>query len=705
MQKIAEASESEDGSGIDESETETETDADRKRALWNYYGRHQPDAPMSPQTEEDDIVGLLLASSTKENDTTTAALETTDTRSAEVPEVKLSADVLDGWSDDEGDEKLLASDDVHEVEPVGEFPSRSSFRNTSSDDLSSDDGIFDGSLKVSGRYSGDISSSSVEPVIAKRSWSIDEDADEVANNCYGVVHVQLIRARNLLCPIHTQVQAVLRLLPWKGCVRIEKVTADFSADSVSATWPQGTLASMVHSYSEGSPFPSLQIELMMVTPLFLEFKMATLNVDCESLFRCPGSVCHQWFQTDKEPIIEVQAWFEPSGENDDLTTTHAESISNFLLENVSLVGDGKQQTDHDMESATQTTKARPIHLLHHFSYKTTPANCCVCNKSIFWSSGSLQCESCRVDCCEDCRLSVDVSLPCGSDVAQTAVETAVQSKWTMERVLNVIAPVASTQQSDSRGVEEAPPGSEGAIGTLQIVVGKAVVLQEAIPPTTDPAEMLSGISQLREGDYYIRVGSCRTRTIQHSQGCPNFDNHPMRISVPHYGAEYRLDLIDGSTDLIVGSAMLNTQILLQQQRDVLVETLPFASFVKPLLFNKLRTARIELRYYGSKEVSSVDFFSQPKHPGGESDLARPGDIVGCVDIHTCLEENWSCLFSKSPYECPPRPSQDLDMGVFQLQIQRYVRGLRQNAAHREFWIAFLLCWKMRKLALRHISTW
>ena len=78
----------------------------------------------------------------------------------------------------------------------------------------------------------------------------------------------------------------------------------------------------------------------------------------------------------------------------------------------------------------------------------------------------------------------------------------------------------------------------------------------------------------------------------------------------HYGVEFRLDLVDASTDIAVGSALLTTQGLLQDQRDIVVNENggSLLQFLKgPLRWSGKRPLKLELRTgFGS------DYFSAPK---------------------------------------------------------------------------------------------
>lgn len=51
-------------------------------------------------------------------------------------------------------------------------------------------------------------------------------------------------------------------------------------------------------------------------------------------------------------------------------------------------------------------------------------------------------------------------------------------------------------------------------------------------------------------------------------------------------------------------------------------------------------------------------------------MCSPGDIVGLVEVAVGLEEDTDALYGKTPYECPPRPPDELNMQMFQLHLSR-----------------------------------
>ena len=249
-------------------------------------------------------------------------------------------------------------------------------------------------------------------------------------------------------------------------------------------------------------------------------------------------------------------------------------------------------------NATTTTCAMvPLqqHLLQISSFRFTPAFCCVCGKSLLslsflsWnrtiaaesspssSTSSWRCERCSVDCCDDCRLQVDVSLPCGSDLATTAVSNAIQNKLTIDKILNTVAPTSDGTRtnidvsSDAESPQVVDDHSERTIpdnidvsvdtnnstvqgiGILKICLQRAHILKDPLPAETDPMSIVEKVHpHLRSGDYYVRIHwsgggdqvvtvgdreqtltSVRTRTIQRSSGQLNFsfDNEIMRFVV------------------------------------------------------------------------------------------------------------------------------------------------------------------------------
>lgn len=131
---------------------------------------------------------------------------------------------------------------------------------------------------------------------------------------------------------------------------------------------------------------------------------------------------------------------------------------------------------------------------------------------------------------------------------------------------------------------------------------------------------------------------------------------------PHYGSDFRIELVDATTDNTIGTTIVPAQSLLQRQRDFVIET-EGASFLryiqKPLVFKGKIRLELELRH-DMKNSSAMDFFSPHK--------SFP--VAGCAEVMIGLEESLENLFGKGPYVCPPRPPDGLDMNVFQNHLKR-----------------------------------
>ena len=52
-----------------------------------------------------------------------------------------------------------------------------------------------------------------------------------------------------------------------------------------------------------------------------------------------------------------------------------------------------------------------------------------------------------------------------------------------------------------------------------------------------------------------------------------------------------------------------------------------------------------------------------------------GDIAGCIEMNAGFDEDLQGLFGQRPYECPSRPGDELNMGMFQLHLQRFVNNI------------------------------
>jgi len=235
---------------------------------------------------------------------------------------------------------------------------------------------------------------------------------------------------------------------------------------------------------------------------------------------------------------------------DDLTMPSPRPSS--FREDRSRTGSISQQSNFRSDGEMGKRVSSKPHLLRVTSY-WTPASCCVCKKSIMtgplsWRK-AYRCEVCKVDCCADCRLQVDIQLPCSSEGAERAREQAVQNKLTVSNIMNVVAPVdespafgdepespspkaqftglkrQSTRLSVASNVDQ--EGEPRGIGRMKFEFVRAMVYLN--PVHADEAAPDKKSAMVRKGDYYARVswtgstGSKRTRTMLNT-GRPRFDS-------------------------------------------------------------------------------------------------------------------------------------------------------------------------------------
>lgn len=408
-------------------------------------------------------------------------------------------------------------------------------------------------------------------------------------NCYGVVHVRLLCAQRLPCPVGSSVQGILALPPWKGRVRTERTDAFVGPHGVCVRWDQlhdAGYCSMVNSWnSVDNPIPTISIDLVFHPLQMLEFPMCSVKLSCAPLMNDPGEWKKQWVQTtisqkvndsegfleasERVPLILLEAMFVPSGmEEGEESNEHEEQDEEEASEGAPpSLGASTPPTIRSRKSGggrsvgtgasyllSQRTKS---HLLRVQSL-WVPAACSVCNSVIVgWKSG-YRCEACNIDCCKDCQLQVDLQVPCGSSVAEAAVAASFHNKLTMHNIMNVMAPwdeapQKTTPLSESEHIVKAgAPGSRDAdeiasksvsekergIGTLQMHIARACIFEKALHPESNPEDVFKELHDqaARKGDYYVRLTSSgneenrRTRTIQNT-GRPQFDSEELLFNV------------------------------------------------------------------------------------------------------------------------------------------------------------------------------
>lgn len=568
-------------------------------------------------------------------------------------------------------------------------------------------------------------------------WDDDNDGQDAdptvgVKNCYGVFHLRILRAQRLTCPVGSWVHAIASLPPWKGKVRTPKARAFAASDWVRTDWSEleeKSAVSMVHAYSsEDSPIPAIHVALVFTVGM-LEFEMGHVQIPCHALMKQPLVPKSGWFQmivsfqqTRKQdqkviPLIQMEAIFEPEEtplrDSAVPSSPEEEDGTEELLDEFVTDMDGPLVPMDDNTSSFKSKMAQPkVHAtdepsvsdfstslssfrnvdtvissskIHHFRLEAfhVLARCAVCSTSItslwFAEKKAFHCEACGIDCCGDCRLQVDFCLPCGSKAATFAAKNSIQSKLTVDNVLNIVAPIPDKQISHPRDrpiMEIVPPTERtgkptdtGAIGILKMTIAKAVVLRTPLSPLSFPSDALTA-QQVTTGDYYVRISgsngdSARTRTVQGS-GRPKFASK-LSLPVRHYGVDFSFELIDASTDQVVGTSILPAKAILQEQRDIYSSAtiIPFVwIFGGPVTFNQTRHLLLELRK--TKKNQAVNFFSSETN----------GDVVALLDLEMILEEDAEALYAKNPYKCPPKPPDQLDLATFQSHIARLSNLIR-----------------------------
>lgn len=520
-------------------------------------------------------------------------------------------------------------------------------------------------------------------------WDNDRKRFDMSMNCLGVVYVRLIAAQRLPCPVGSSVCASVSLLPWQGKVKTERVLAFLPSSSsfdhgVCVTWDQFSdqgICSMVNAWSsDDSPVPSIRLDLSF-SPLgigIFEFTMCTLDVDCMVIMKTPNIWKRQWFQakmTDSDTedstklasvLINLEAMFAPGPDKPDPLPPPGNV--ELLDSNVEIVSDSDNENEenetipevtvdemstHSSEKSSRS-KTRVIdwddkshasavthflsnkhdpHLLKLVSF-WVPKSCAVCSKILLGRKRGFHCEECSIECCGDCRLHIDLRLPCGSDAALNAVENS--HKMSVNNLLSVVAPDESFHQNKEVQSETKTIVTErdsvdfpSGIGRIKLKFIGATLLKKMLPSETDPSVVFGtekSTQHVRIGDYYARVSvsgspkTGRTPTIQNT-GVPKFGSE-MNFVVEDYGREFRIDIVDAIAETTYGTTVLTTQGLLQIQRDSIIRQRGlslFQCFQGPLQFKGEQMLGLELR-----APNPSGFFATPgsKNEGQKESLGE-----------------------------------------------------------------------------------
>ncbi len=488
--------------------------------------------------------------------------------------------------------------------------------------------------------------------------------------------------------------------------------------------------SMVHAYNNSdTPVPTIVLELrssfgVSLSAFFDKF-VCSISVPCHDLLRNPRSWKRQWFpasglnSTEIDSLVLLEACFEPkvtrlidSKISSQVIAEGETEVDDLDLFNIPVESDrsgsvpriirptrrGLLDDDSTKSSSTLTTA-----LIHRGAFVTkshllrirtfwTPTWCSICFRSIItvWVQG-FECEACQLICCRDCHIQVDACLPCGSEVAKIAVRKAQQYQVpSLSQIMTTIAPHLDTKDATLELGSEGNPipnftllSPEGrsidGIGIMNVRILRACVFDKNFPPEAEPGLIFESDFNLRNGDHYVRVSwlgskeTRRTKTVLQTPK-PIFDSEEMVFDVPHYGMEYKLEVVDANTDKSIGSCLLSAQGLLQWQRDDL-----FASIDRTLLslfhlrkYSEPRRLKLELRT-GVKNGFGLNFYNSSMSSGDPSkekeSSQRPGEISGWLEIDVHLEEDKQLFYSINPRRIG-RPEEEFDLNVIQLHIAR-----------------------------------
>ena len=509
-------------------------------------------------------------------------------------------------------------------------------------------------------------------------------------NCHGVVHVRVLCAQRLPCPVGSSVCATVSLMPWRGRIRTQRTSSFLLSyeNGVCVRWDQSTnsgLCSMVHAWSsEDSPTPKIACDLMF-SPLgvgLLDFKMCSFEVSCDVLMKKPGVWKSHWFSDieanangesttdacldENTPTLKLAALFAPThpGPRKSLPSTPSRQAQNTGNDADDDNNNNNTNNRHEIVQSADTllpttcpttspcssvshveviSSTEPVnpdekllpdsstdpHLLRVQS-SWMPIHCYVCSSIILGRNQMFICERCSIKCCSDCRLHVDLRLPCGSNESKAAVENASRKKISVDNILSVVAPDEVFNQERKASSHSSAPASATKsadhthdssfqeldyIGCLRLEFTAACLFQHPLSAFADPRIALSEIVQreVRTGDYYARISiqgsgaTARTRTLQNT-GLPKFEANEMKFNVKHYGEEFRFEVIDATTDTVIGASYLTAHGLILDQKDELLGELGPSLFQFPrgvLTWKGKRSMKLLLRQ-SSKGTVSLD---------------------------------------------------------------------------------------------------
>ena len=537
----------------------------------------------------------------------------------------------------------------------------------------------------------------------------------------------------LPCPVGSSVVGAASLPPYSGKVKTTRKPAFLSTyeHGVCVKWDHDDgLCSMVNSWNSfESPVPSIQIALMF-SPLgmgLLDFTMCSLKLSCEVLMKAPGTWKSQWCQmslpssmlgdTPPNPLIKLEAMFVPTnvdGKPTDPSMPSTVPVKKVIMSPIrtpkpvhpvtmelssrpeptdkrklptppNLNEESRLELDNGLQDSVSeemtTANEASAHLLRISSF-WVPTSCHVCSKILVGYNKGFECEACRTICCEDCRLNVDLELPCGSDEARYKVDSSIRNKMSVGNIMAVVAPdkLYAEQRKESSVPLVVEAQIDTSIGSLKFQFRRACLFQQALSPIASPETVFRASHPTREGEYYCRitssVGGKSVRTRPVYSGSPHFNSKQLEMMVSSYGEEFRLDCVDARTDQTVGSALLSTQGILQMQRDEVILKCGASllqCFAGPIVERGIRAPTKLMLRKGVNKAFGLDFYVPPKEMSHESKdgTAEKGAISGWLEVSLGLEEFVNRLYhARRPIVCPARPKDDFNTALFQVHIMR-----------------------------------
>lgn len=410
-------------------------------------------------------------------------------------------------------------------------------------------------------------------------------------NCHGVVHVRLLRAQHMPCSSNTVIQAIIHLPPWNGkvrfktettytgpskagiCVRWDKKLLDHDDDlSLDEDDAQPPCISMVHAYNdEDTPIPNIVIEMKDKALQMFESDLCSLSLSCAPLMETPGQFRRRWCrmklsesnqgEKENEPLLLIEAAFEPTHFDDSASLEDladnaamdlkskpntAEGNNEEIRSRINTTETNDNSSQAQLSARTKTSQSQKKlsskpHMFRNYT-KMRPTFCALCDKMIMWKFKGYQCEVCNLDCCSDCLLRIDVEMPCGSKAAQSQVDKLQNSRFSLSKIYDMVAPLKDGPKSSGTNEENLDLNEDknqrqiDSVGTMHLKIKQACIYSEHFAPEAEIKHILaSGDRWIRKGDYYVRVswtGSTdtkRTKTVFQTSK-PRFDSAQMSIT-------------------------------------------------------------------------------------------------------------------------------------------------------------------------------